>query len=285
MTCHLEEEISLISVLPANHFPGAQQQPLDYPGLRPTYSFVYYQNNIYKILSKGKSLNDLHVTRPSGDVSLDEFLSECGDDSLAERHAVLAVGSNGCPGRLAEKYLDTPGTAVPVLLGSIGGVSVVYSRKLVSYGALPATFIRQSNVSSVLSVTLLSEKQLARMDETEQVGEMYERIPVESPFIVKKDLRIEEVTAYLDSTILSYQGKPIYLKAFAPGGVDGLVMDEREVLSFVCNQAGVLMGESIELRHQQLVRNESLRQILTRFLETQMADLRVDRTGKLCGAH
>ena len=222
------------------------------------------------------------MTVPSGIVPLDQFLSERHNDSLSERHAVLAVGSNGCPGRLAEKFGAESAAAIPVLLGTIENVSVVYSRQLVSYGALPATFIKQPGASSRLSITLLTQEQLAQMDATEQVGDMYERISVESPFVVNKGLKIDGVTAYLDQKILGYQGKPIYLKAFAHEEVDGLVMDEREVLSFVCNQAKILMGESIESRHQQLVRSESLRQTMARYLEKEMADIRVDDTGKLC---
>ena len=221
------------------------------------------------------------MTLSSGLAPLDQFLSERNNASLSERHAVLAVGSNGCPGRLAEKFGTESGTAIPVLLGTIENVSVVYSRQLVSYGALPATFINQLGAISRLSITLLTQEQLEQMDATEQVGEMYYRIPLSSGFLVDNGLKLEDVTAYLDPKILSYRGRPVYVKMFAHGESQGEVMDEREVLSVVFDRAGVMAGESIERRHHELLVNESIRQRLTQFLESNMSELQVDEEGSL----
>ena len=221
------------------------------------------------------------MTLPSGLVPLNRFLSERHNASLSERHAVLAVGSNGCPGRLAEKFGNELGSAIPVLLGTIKTVSVVYSRQLVSYGALPATFIKQPGATSRLSITLLTEEQLVQMDISEQVGEMYERIPLSSDFFVERGPKFKGVTAYLDPKILSYQGRPVYVKMFAHGGSQGEVMDEREVLSLVFDQAKILLGKNIEQRHQELLNNNLIRQQLSKFLESKMAHLQVENDGSL----
>ena len=275
----IKEKTSLISVLPAKHFPGAQHQPLEYPGLRPSYSYVYYQNHVYEIVFNGISLNDCSVTTHSGRVPLDVFLGKRGNALLAERHAVLAVGSNGCPGRLAEKFVDVPKAAIPVFVGKICDVAAVYSRRIASYGAFPATVIRQSGIVSSLSVPLLTQEQLALMDKSENVGKKYERISISSDFVAENGATLEKVTAYFDSNILSYHGRPIYLKTFASDQGQGVAMDEREVLSLVFDQAGLMRGESIEWRHQQLLENDWLPQELTQFVESNMADLQCQADG------
>ena len=252
---------------------------MEYPGPRPNYSFVYYRQRVYKVLPKGESLEGLFVAKPSGHVSLDQFLLDCGDASLAERHVVLAIGSNGCPGRLAEKFGKQRGVAIPVLCGTIKDVGVVYSRQLTSYGALPATFIRKQGALSHLSVTLLSSEQLNLMDVSEQVGRKYERIPIDSDFLVDNNSNLKSVTAYLDRKILSYGGHPIFLKMFKNEGPGHMAMNEREVLSLVFDQAKVMLGHNIEERHQQLISDRLIRQQLTQYLESHMADLQVNERG------
>ena len=125
--------------LSADQFPGAEQQPLAYPGLRPDFSYVYYQKKVYKIMPRGHTYVELWMDDPTGQVTLDDFLATRGNAPMDQRHAVLAVGSNGCPGRLAEKYHDQPEVALPVFVGTLADAVVVYSRQLVAYGALPAT--------------------------------------------------------------------------------------------------------------------------------------------------
>jgi hypothetical protein len=208
-------------------------------------------------------------------------LAARGNATMDQRHAVLAVGSNGCPGRLAEKYGNQAEVALPVLVGSLANTAVVYSRRLVSYGALPATYLYHRGAVSWLSVTMLTEEQLARMDETEGVGEWYLRISVPGVFRVDSGLQIGNLAAYLDREILTHEGKPVRLKMFARQGPDWPIMDEREVLSLAFDQAGLLVGEPIEIRHGRLLADDTLRDELTNFLETQMGTLTVSREGHL----
>ncbi len=270
-----------MTVLPADQFPGAEQQPLAYPGLRPDFSYVYYQGKVHRIIPRGDTYADLWLDAPSGQVTLDAFLEARRNAAISQRHAVLAVGSNGCPGRLAEKYGDQPEVALPVFVGTVADTAVVYSRRLVSYGALPATYLHQPGAFSWLSVNMLTDEQLARMDETERVGEFYLRIPVPGHFRIDGGPKVDNLTAYLDREILSYQGKPIRLKMFARKGPDWPIMDESEVLSLALDQAGILVGKPIETRHRQLLMDEGLRLQLTKFLDTQMSALAADTHGKL----
>ncbi|MEE9522436.1 MAG: hypothetical protein V3W05_06490 [candidate division NC10 bacterium] len=270
-----------MNVLPADQFPGAEHQPLAYPGLRPNFSYVYYQGKVYEITPQGETNADLWLEDSTGRVTLDAFLVARGNPTMSERHAVLAVGSNGCPGRLAEKYGDQPEVALPVFVGTLADTAVVYSRRLVWYGALPATYLHQPGAVSWLSVTMLTDDQLKRMDETESVGEFYLRIPVSGHFRIDGGPKVDNLTAYLDREILSYQGKPIRLKMFAREGPDWPMMDEPEVLSLVLDQAGLLRGEAIEKRHSQLLQDEKLRTQVIELLDTRMAELIVDKRGQL----
>ena len=44
-----------MAILSADQFPGANQSPLDYPGLRPTFSFVYYKGKVYEMTAQGSN--------------------------------------------------------------------------------------------------------------------------------------------------------------------------------------------------------------------------------------
>lgn len=273
-----------MAVFSADQFPGAEHQPLTYPGLRPDFSFVYYQGKAYEITPRGDTYADLWLNDSNSQVTLDAFLAGRGNATMSQRHAVLAVGSNGCPGRLAEKYGDQSEVALPVFVGALADTAVVYSRQLAPYGVLPATYLYQPGAVSCLSVTMLTDEQLTRMDETERVGEFYLRIPVPGHFHVDGGPKISNLTAYLNRKILTYQGKPVRLKLFARKGPAWPVMDEPEVLSLVFDQAGLLLAELIETRHRQLLTDEPLRLQLINFLDTQMSGLAVDEQGQLVDA-
>ena len=137
---------------------------------------------------------------------------------------------------------------------------------------------------SWLSVNMLADEQLARMDETEKVGEFYMRISVPGQFRVEGGTTIGGLTAYLDGKVLTFQGSPILLKMFARESPDWPVMNETEVLNLAIDEAGLLAGEPIQVRHQQLVSDKATRAQLSKFLDTQMSSLTVDEQGRLIDA-
>lgn len=273
-----------MTVLSADQFPGAERQPLAYPGLRPDFSHVYYQGKVYEITPRGDTYADLWVDDSTSQVTLDAFLTARGNATMGQRHAVLALGSNGCPGRLAEKYRHQPEVALPVLVGTLADTAVVYSCQLARYGALPATYLYQPGAVSWLSVTMLTDEQLARMDQTESDGQFYRRIEVPGHLHVDDGPKIGDLTAYFNPKILTCQGKPVSLKMFVREGPNWPSMDEREVLSLVFDQAGLLPGQPIETRHRQLLTDEALRLQLIEFVATRMCALRVDKKGQLVNA-
>ncbi|MCH8989637.1 MAG: hypothetical protein IIA92_12630 [Chloroflexi bacterium] len=270
-----------MAALSADRFPGAEHQPLSYPGSRPDFPFVYYQGQVYEIRPEGNAYDDLRVQDSAGEVALDAFLKERGNAPMSQRRAVLAVGSNGCPGRLAEKYDDQPEVAVPVLVGTMQDTAVVYSNRLVFYAALPASYLYQPGAVSWLSVTMLTDEQLSRMDETENVGESYLRIAVPGELQVDGGPSIGNLTAYLDRSILTYHGQPVLVKTFARQAPDWPAMDQRELLTQALDLAGILRDEPLETRHRHLLENPRLRSQFIEYLETQMSELQVDVQGSL----
>ena len=268
-----------MSILAASLFPGAEHRPLDYPGIRPEYSYVYYREEVYPLV-RGISDPDLWVEDHAGQVPLDQFLTSRGNAGMARRHPVLAVGSNGCPGRLAEKYADDPDVAVPVLVGTLANTAVVYTRHLTHYGALPATYLQEPRAVSRLSVTMLTVGQAATMDKTEAVGQLYTRVQVPDRFQVEGGPELAGLTAYLDRDLLNYQGEPVLLEAFAGHGPGWPVMDERGVLDLVFNAGGLAMEQSIENRHRTLA-SASTRRTLSKIIETHMGGLTATTDGRI----
>lgn len=262
----------------ASDFPGAEQDPLAYPGRRPEFSFVYHQGAVHRVQVNGEDPSELRV----GAVSLDEFLREHNSPPLEQRKAVLAVGSNGCPGRLEEKYKDQPDTAIPVFVGTIDNTAVVYSRRIVSYGALPATYLRHPGARSWLSVTMLTDEQFESMNRTESG---YALVQVGEQFHIDGGPSMAQPTAYLDPDLLTFHGTPVLLEMFSRERPPWPVMDERAVLSAVFDEAGLLGDLSIEVRHRALISDPALRRQLQEYLDRHMSSLRVDEaTGALRNA-
>ena len=271
-----------MTALSADRFPGAEHEPLAYPGVRPDFSYVYYQGKIFEITPRGDTYADLWVDENSaGKLKLDAFLAARGNATMEHRHAVLAVGSNGCPGRLAEKYANQPDVAVPVFVGTLADTAVVYTARLVHYGALPATYLHQPGAVSWLSVTMLTVEQLERMDKTEGIGQIYSRISVPEDFCIDDGPVVKGLTAYVDRKILTYLGRPVRLKMFAREGSDWPIMDEREILSVILDHAGLLPGESIRARHHKLLNDKTLRRRFDEFVTKTMSGLTLDNQGKL----
>ena len=120
--------------------------PATYPGSRPRFSFLLTATGIYrvKLCNLGKLLKACRLPLPE------------------ERYAVLAYGSNACPGQLVKKNL----TDVPVLYGRLKGAEAVYAGRKTQKGYVPATLARKKGIRSSW-VTLLTRDQLTVMDISE----------------------------------------------------------------------------------------------------------------------
>jgi hypothetical protein len=129
--------------LPLARFPFTAST---YPGRRPRFSFLFTQDGIHRLKLR----------------NLDTFLRERNLPPVTERYAVVAYGSNACPGQLIGKKL----TNVPVIFGHLVGAEAVYARRTTSKGYMPATLARKGGERSNW-VTLLTRDQLRTMDTSE----------------------------------------------------------------------------------------------------------------------
>lgn len=132
-----------LQALPLSQFPFT---PSTYPGRRPRFSFLFTTGGLYRI-----NVRNLNAT-----------LASRGLAPVNERYAILAYGSNACPGQLKDKAL----TDVPVLFGRLTGAQAVYAKRQTQRGYVPATLAEKPG--SLWSwVTFLTAEQLRTMDKSE----------------------------------------------------------------------------------------------------------------------
>jgi len=202
---------------PVSVFTTPMTEPLLYPGTRPSWSFCFLGARILPIeAERGR----FEVRTEDGAAEdLGDFVVRMSGWRLADLRAVLAVGSNACPARLADadKYGGVPGVAIPVLRGWIRDVVSVYSARLGVYGSVPATVAGAPGARSRLWVTLPSEEQIRQMDASERRGERYELIDLDDAEItLPGGVRVGPVSAYFESEGLGHPetGGPILLDCF-----------------------------------------------------------------------
>ncbi len=103
------------------------------------------------------------TTRPLDDLGL-----------LADRLAVIASGSNGAPGRLKQKFGDSPDQPpIPVTRARLDGFSVAYSAHFAIYGSIPATLLHEPCRAAEVAITWLTRAQCEAMHATEAIGVNY----------------------------------------------------------------------------------------------------------------
>ncbi len=92
-------------------------------------------------------------------------LDELGQRPLRGRSAVLAVGSNASPARLADKCgVDA---AVPVARVRVEGWAAVYSAHISAYGSIASTLWADLESMTSLAVAFFDSDQLRLVDDTE----------------------------------------------------------------------------------------------------------------------
>lgn len=89
------------------------------------------------------------------------------------RIPVIACGSNRAPGQLAWKYGEQANVTIPVERAWLADFDVVHVAHLTSYGSIAATLQHVDAMRVEVSITWLTEAQLALMHRTESVGSHY----------------------------------------------------------------------------------------------------------------
>jgi hypothetical protein len=240
----------------ARDYPGAQHVPLDYPGHRPATSFLYLGGRIAPV-RESPSRPGLLINECAGEKSVDEFLAAHDLVPLCQRYAVLAVGSNACPGRLEEKFIDKDHDAIIVIKGWIADVDSIYSACLTDYGGLPATITEAPGTEIAIWLTLLTHAQLTIMNASEGLGDDYSLVSVASPVRVGL-AKIENIYAYFDRRALVLEGEKVRIGAFPAQNSNLRSLTEKQVLTAVLDKLEFGCGQSIEQRHHTILGNPAV---------------------------
>jgi hypothetical protein len=238
----------------AGDYPGANRAPLDYPGSRPVTSYVYLDHLVAPL--KDSSRSGVLIGTSSGDLHLDEFLKAHDFVPLSERFAVLAVGSNACPGRLEEKFNGNDHEPVIVLKGWITNVDSIYAGWLADYGALPATIAESPGTDLEVWATLLTRSQLKIMNDSERLDDDYVLVSVTSPLRTGGG-KVERIYAYFDRRALVLGGELARVADLSARNAVYRALSEKQALAAVLDQLGFAPGQSIEERHRLLLQNPS----------------------------
>lgn len=163
-----------------------------YPGRRPRFSFLLTRTGIYRLKVR----------------KLDRLLEHFHLAPSTERYAVLAYGSNACPGQLLDKELSD----VPVIFGRLDGAQAVYARRTTQKGYVPATLAKKRG-SRYSWVTLLTSEQLRIMDRSEGRPNVYALASVPGVQFYMGRSRLTPLYSYVDirGGVMISNGEPVSL--------------------------------------------------------------------------
>jgi hypothetical protein len=186
----LSERNSKTRRIPISKYPFT---PATYPGHRPLFSFLFTQEGIYRL-----KVNNLG-----------RFLTDRGLRAATERYAILAYGSNACPGQLQEKQRKYGLKDVPVLYGRLLGAEAVHAGRTAKRGYVPATLARK-NGSGPNWITLLDAEQFQAMDESEGRPTYYELVKLPTVRFSVGHFEVSPVYAYVNirGGVMTIGGKP-----------------------------------------------------------------------------
>jgi hypothetical protein len=237
---HLSIPTEEVSV---SQFVTPRKRPELYPGTRPDWSFCFFGSNIFPI-----RVNDTRFEIKFGSDNwqcFESFIEDTTGVPLSDRFAVLAVGSNACPARLADsdKYGRFRKVAIPVLNGWINDVASVYTPWMSNYKSVPSTIMGIPGTRTKLWVTLLTEKELRQMDKSESRGKHYELVEFPNyEFNIQGGIGISPITAYYNHASIglkdSKSNLPILLRCFDVIGSNLPRLSQKEILNQVLSKIG-----------------------------------------------
>jgi hypothetical protein len=92
-------------------------------------------------------------------------LSRLGAAPMAERTAILAVGTNGSAEQLLARF-GVPGTVIPILPAQVAGLRQGFAACVAPRGYVPFAPVADSNARTLLRILWLDTDQLRLVDET-----------------------------------------------------------------------------------------------------------------------
>lgn len=193
-------------------------------------------------------------------------------DACTGKTAMLAIGSNGAPSRLAAKLAHTGGV-VAVAPAILHDYAVVFAGHVTAYGSVPATAVAYPGARAQIAVIWADQTAFERIRATEGLGTNYRVERLDVP-ITCPALAIEgEIDAFLSlSGELSLGGRPVRLAEVPTVRTDLPAMMQPAVLRLLHRQFG---GErSFEAFIDELISSPELRAGIR---EQLTRDLRPDR--------
>ncbi|RMF70594.1 MAG: hypothetical protein D6740_08060 [Alphaproteobacteria bacterium] len=240
----------------ALHADPVIERALGYPYRAPDHAYLFWQGRTFPLPEDDAITHpDEALTRLLADdmlpAPLMAILRRDQDEGLAgmkRRHPVIACGSNRAPERLAQKYGSTlPDAVIPVTRITLRDHAVCYAATVTAYGAIPATIVPWPEARAELMVTWLTDRQLAIMNETEDLGVVYALEPMPAEAVSCRDIPFLHYRA-IPGLFRDGDGAPVALAA-VPQALPGnlRIRQEEEVLHslhLLCRQDAKLAGET-----------------------------------------
>lgn len=189
---------------------------------------------------------------PFGSFRYREGIHQAFDGVDADRHPVLAIGSNGAPSQLASKFGICP-EGIPVTRAVLMNRAVVYSAHFAAYGSLPATLARAPGCRSWVFVTWLTDEQMAAMHSSEGIGDRYEFVRLDA----------SEVD---DETAGPLPGVGCYVSRAGALAHDGAAIRIAEVPTMGCTLPALTQRAALHWAHRRVAAGMSYETFIARLV-------------------
>ncbi|MEV2277422.1 hypothetical protein AB0I72_17745 [Nocardiopsis sp. NPDC049922] len=187
-------------------------RPLAYPGRIPDTSGVFLGDAYLPLRPRRGRSADVWSAEFAGErMTLAGVLSRLGRAGLADRHPVVAVGSNAAPGQLRRKLLTRHvRPVIPMTSADVDGIAPGVSAHVNRRGYVPAAPVEVSGPTGRLFVLWLDDAELDALDATEP---HYRRrlLPVDRhPVTLESGVRLPPCSVYVSGhgCLVDGEGRP-----------------------------------------------------------------------------
>lgn len=218
----------------SDYSPAPREDPISYPGSRPSSSYLFYNDSIYPIeMIQNKRLNESLVLLPDDSKSLlDEQLRKWESSSVDNRYVIIGYGSNANPAQLSVKFKDNS-KPLPVIKGTMKGYDVVFAPLVAPYGVIPATIEKAEGTEVEVWINFLDDEQLRIMDESEGRGRSYWLVEIDDEVILENGEHIAPVYSYIATNgTLVIDNNPVRFSTINATNSKYQQMTELEMLQF-----------------------------------------------------
>ena len=215
------------------------QWALSYPFPRPRTPFVFLDGATWPLLRTEGRFGDWTIARPAGPVRLEDAAgaARVAAFEAGQYHAGAAVGSNAAPAQLRRKFADhLDDVLIVVIRVTIPDHVIAYANRIAAYGSIPATLTPMSGGAAPVWATLLSARDYAIMNATEDRGAVYDGVPVSPIHIPEAVTRPFEAYACLTGAL------PLLVDAFASTGASWPVGGQWEAQSAAIAALGLSLS-------------------------------------------